>query len=171
MAISKNILSLALICLLQGNLTSGQAVQDGYSCDGSIIQKDHSANDFSAANYICCEGDPNSGVFGNVGPTSCTAGTAVPLTERPKAGGGGGATKTSSNGGGGGGAATTSINVGGGGGTTTASLSINVGGTELTTATTVGGSPAQASTNFAAPTLGAGDMWIGAVVAAGALLV
>ena len=74
--------------------TCNGAMNDGYCCDGSIIMKNDNS-DFSAANFICCEGDPNLAVFGNGGPSSCTAGTAVPLTEASDNGGASQATSTS----------------------------------------------------------------------------
>lgn len=62
------------------------ASQDGYCCDGSILKKDNS-NDYSAAAFICCQGDPNIQVLaGNNAPTSCTAGTQIPLTQASSGG-------------------------------------------------------------------------------------
>ena len=56
-------------------------IEGGYCCNGKIIRKAHN-NDYSAANMICCQGDPNTGIdTGNSVPTTCTAGTAVPLTQ------------------------------------------------------------------------------------------
>jgi hypothetical protein len=57
------------------------ALQDGYCCNGSIFQKTHNT-DYSAGNMICCEGDPHVQIDTSPNaPTSCTAGTEVPLTE------------------------------------------------------------------------------------------
>lgn len=68
------------------------SLQDGYCCDGSIIPQDHSGST-AAADLICCNGDPNLRIeFGNSAPTTCTAGTAIPLT---KASGGDGAASSS----------------------------------------------------------------------------
>lgn len=44
-------------------------------------------NDFSADNSWCCEGDPNTVLNGDVGPTTCTAGHQIPLTDASKVGG------------------------------------------------------------------------------------
>lgn len=71
------------------------ASQAGYCCNGSIFQSGDS-NDFSASNFVCCEGDPNLGVkAGPNAPKSCTAGTQVPLTEASGNGGGSQATTSS----------------------------------------------------------------------------
>jgi hypothetical protein len=56
-------------------------LQDGYCCNGSIF-KDSNSNDYSAANMICCEGDPHVQIDTSPNaPTSCTAGTQIPLTQ------------------------------------------------------------------------------------------
>ena len=53
----------------------------GYCCNGSVFQKEHS-NDFSPANLICCEGDPDQQIAtGPQAPTSCTAGNEIPSTK------------------------------------------------------------------------------------------
>src|ERR1700761_3562264 len=66
------------------------SIDQGYDCDGMIIKKDPSNNSVEADNLICCQGDPKGGVLlGQGSPTSCTAGTAIPLTQAPKAGSGG----------------------------------------------------------------------------------
>lgn len=71
-------------------------LQSGYCCDGSVFKKDHS-NDISAANLICCQGDPHQQInFAASAPTSCTAGTQIPLTE---ASGGDASQSTGSSGG------------------------------------------------------------------------
>lgn len=70
------------------------AQQDGYCCNGSIFKKDDS-NDISSDNLICCEGDPNVQInFGANAPTSCTAGTEMPL--KSATGGGSGQSTGSS---------------------------------------------------------------------------
>lgn len=57
----------------------------GYCCNGSIIPKDHS-NDLDAGHYLCCQGDPHIQVLnGANAPTSCTAGTQIPLTQASSA--------------------------------------------------------------------------------------
>ena len=77
--------------LLERSTCAG-TLQAGYCCDGSIIPKDDSGST-SAAHLICCNGDPNLGIqFGNGAPTTCTAGTAIPLT---KASGGAGSASSS----------------------------------------------------------------------------
>ena len=53
------------------------ASQAGYCCNGSIFQKNHN-DDFSASNFICCEGDPHLQVNAvNGSPTSCTESNAA----------------------------------------------------------------------------------------------
>ena len=61
--------------------TCSGILQSGYCCNGSIFKKD-STNDISPSNLICCEGDPHLQInFGANAPTSCTAGSEVPLTQ------------------------------------------------------------------------------------------
>jgi hypothetical protein len=61
--------------------------QDGYCCNGSVFRKDSSSTDYSAANMICCEGDPHVQIDTSPNaPTSCTAGTEVPLTQASEGG-------------------------------------------------------------------------------------
>ena len=76
--------------------------QNGYCCDGSIVMKKHNG-DFSPGNFWCCQGDPNSAVYGDTGPTSCTAGTQIPLTKadresQPSSSAGAQGSSTSNNG-------------------------------------------------------------------------
>lgn len=76
-----------------------QTCDQGYCCDGSIIQQSHSGG-VGADNLLCCQGDGGMGIdFSNSAPTTCSAGTAVPLTEVGGAGATGSASVTASGGG------------------------------------------------------------------------
>jgi hypothetical protein len=72
-------LLLLVLPLISGALGT-TSCQAGYCCDGSIVMKKHN-NSFSADNFYCCKGDPNSAIMGDSGPTTCTAGTQIPLTQ------------------------------------------------------------------------------------------
>ena len=76
-------LLLLVLPLVSGALAAVESCQAGYCCDGSIVMKKHN-NDFSADNFWCCKGDTNHAVQGDTGPTTCTGGTQIPLTQASK---------------------------------------------------------------------------------------
>ena len=53
---------------------------NGYCCDGSIITSDGSED---ISKLVCCEGDPIDNSIDLRAAATCTAGSAVPLTQVP----------------------------------------------------------------------------------------
>ena len=89
-ATTKTILALLAIPLLaqaQDACSNGNYF-NGYCCDGSIA-KVNADGGSDPSNLICCVGDDSSNInLGSNAPTSCTSGSAVPLTQQPMQTGG-----------------------------------------------------------------------------------